>query len=207
MQTRMLTTAIVTATLVTGTLATAEANRGMGQARGGNQAVECTTIARSAYGPWSAEMTAMVSSASEWNALVNDCLAQGDLVARPENPGVRWGQKAVVLISLGELPTTGWDVEIRGARRDGHELVLDVVVRMPSTQLRGQTISSPYHMIEVHKRDLRSVRAEVSYEAGGLARSNTTLYSGGAELTGSDDATGSTSEISWAGLKRRYGSR
>jgi hypothetical protein len=155
-------------------------SRVSGAMRGGMN-VPFSTIEQAEMGAWRCPGAILCRSAADWSAemaaLGDDCLSLGSPA-----PFVDWDRYMVFLVTLGEKNSSGYMVEVREVRDEGGELVVDVAVTEPLEGGRQQTITSPFHLVEIEQRE---APLRVQYVGGG-----------------STPARGTT----WGRLKSKFGS-
>ncbi len=110
-----------------------------------------TRIVPIAHGPLSNGSTAresVVRSAEEWNSL------WASLPTKQAAPQVAFDQMMVVGVFVGNRPTTGYKVEITGARKEGDELVV-LWKEVPPVQGSSvnATVTSPFAVAGLPRHD------------------------------------------------------
>jgi len=93
----------------------------------------------------------VVRTAEEWQKL---WLGHSLPIAQTQPPAVDFSKEMVVAVFMGSRPTTGFAVDITGARVDGETLVVTYRETRPQPgMVQGQVVTSPCHMVAVPKRD------------------------------------------------------
>jgi hypothetical protein len=123
------------------------------------------TLERYPDGVWGLPVVFMARSEEQWHRLMSEMEERGELVLvpAPPPPRINWKNQNVIVISLGQIPTNGYGVEIRSVGRKARTALLDICVTMPSDPLRPQVLTFPYHMVQVAKTGVDFV--EVCSEA------------------------------------------
>jgi hypothetical protein len=87
-----------------------------------------------------------VRSPAEWQKLWKEHSPREPL------PAVDFKTKMVVGIFLGSKPSSGYGVEILGAKLDGKELIVEFAQKQPGHGvMTAQVLTSPYHLVAVPK--------------------------------------------------------
>src|SRR5712691_3552512 len=90
---------------------------------------------------------ATVRSPDEWAKLWSQHAGERS------QPAVDFSREMVVGVFLGSRPTAGFNIEILGAREEGHALVVQYREARPSpTTITAQVLTSPYHLVAVPTR-------------------------------------------------------
>jgi len=76
-------------------------------------------------------------------------------------------RQSILIIALGEKPTTGWWVRIDGVQRHGSDLYFQGVANTPGkTQLVGQKLTYPYAAAVIPKVDTVQFHPEIESVEG-----------------------------------------
>lgn len=132
-----------------------------------NQArpVGFSTLAKEEFGPYWSPGMYLLTSVKDWEACMDKLVAAGTLLPEfvPSPPQVDWKKEAVVLISLGLRPTSCYDVEIRGIRRHGSTVLVEVERSRPKLGGRYcyQTYIAPYHLVRIERHPSMRRIAEI----------------------------------------------
>jgi hypothetical protein len=106
--------------------------------------VPFTTIARGDVSDQETARQATVRTLADWQALWKAHSPNEKL------PVVDFATRMVVGLFLGTKPSSGYEVEIVGARPDGAALVVQYVQRQPKPgTITAQILTQPYHLIAV----------------------------------------------------------
>lgn len=101
-----------------------------------------TTVAKGDASEQETVRQATARTPAEWQALWKDHSLSGKL------PSVDFTSNMVVGVFLGEKPSTGYEVEIVGARLDGETLVVEYVQRQPRRgMMAAQILTEPFHLV------------------------------------------------------------
>jgi hypothetical protein len=116
--------------------------------------VEIVELAEGAYAATDvARAVAVFDQASyreAWHSLIG---------AKDDPPVVDFASRSAVFVLGGRRPTGGYEVEVRGVRIEGEELIVDAVVNGPSAgSMVTQALTSPYAIVEVTTRSFKNVR-------------------------------------------------
>lgn len=81
------------------------------------------------------------------------------LIGRGQKPEVDFATEVAVILMAGEQRTGGYSIEPKGATVDGDTLVVDAAVKGPEPGMMvTQALTSPWEIIAVSRRDVKSVR-------------------------------------------------
>lgn len=123
-----------------------------------DDSVAFTSLVRGAQTGLGATRVRVARSAAEWELLWN-AHASHALDAAPA-PLVDFEHDMVVFVNDGQHPTSGWALEVTGARVVAGELVLQARVTAPAPELlQAQVISTPFEGI-VTERNALPIRVE-----------------------------------------------
>jgi len=86
----------------------------------------------------------VVSDAGEFNALTAG-------IQFSEPPAVDFTREMAVLLSLGSRPTAGFDLDVRGVRKHGSELVIDAVEIPLGACVTLPVVTCPWTIVVVPK--------------------------------------------------------
>jgi hypothetical protein len=114
-----------------------------------------TTVAKGDASEQETVRQATVRTPAEWQALWKDHSLNEKL------PVVDFTSKMVVGVFLGTKPSTGYEVEIVGARVDGEALVVEYVQRQPKRgTMAAQILTEPFHLVTLprHTGQVRFVQ-------------------------------------------------
>lgn len=163
------------------------------------------TIEKSMDGQWSAPVLLLVGSAKEWDAAMKTIEdANGfSVLPWPAAPDVDWSEYAVVLVALGEFPSGPYDVEIVNVNRYGSKGLLDVAVQLP-TGMGYQTFVSPYHLIKVERRGLKTIEANYIYQVGAAQAKAAPASATMADGPGDEESGSAGEPLTWGALKAQF---
>lgn len=81
------------------------------------------------------------------------------LIGRGERSAVDFEAEAAVFLMAGERKTGGYAIEVKGVSVDGETLVVDATVNGPAPGMMvTQALTSPWAVVAVERRDVKSVR-------------------------------------------------
>jgi hypothetical protein len=86
----------------------------------------------------------VVSGAAELSALTSG-------IEFSEPPAVDFTREMAVVLSLGSRPSAGFDLDVRGVRKHGSDLVIDAVEMPPGTCVTLGVVTCPWTMVIVPK--------------------------------------------------------
>jgi len=143
----------------------------------------------------------------EWENAMAVLATEGALVANPlPAPSVDWARHSVVLVALGRVEGM---VEVRGARRIGNRLFLDVY--MESGGASGHVDQAPFHLVALDTKAVGPIEVNyVSQASPGMPSQAHRQAGCGSVPESSDpvvegsDAMTSTPTSTWGMLKARY---
>ncbi len=115
------------------------------------------TLERGVYGPWLCATAVLARDSKDWVEGMSN-LGASCLEPEPPPPAVDWQSRMVILVAMGERPTTGYEVQIREVRQDGSLLVIDVEESSPTDEFKQQTMTAPFHLIEMERLEVTRVR-------------------------------------------------
>lgn len=96
----------------------------------------------------------LINSAGDLEARGSDLLASVD---------VDFDDHSMVVLALGEQPTTGWAARIRGVQHAGDELYVQGTAQAPGAEdAVGQSLTYPVAAVIVRKLDTDLIRPEIS---------------------------------------------
>ena len=102
------------------------------------------TVAQGAMSNIEEPRTAVVRTATEWQALWKE---HGPAQAAP---AVDFAESTVVGVFLGSRPSAGFAVEITGVKAEGNRTIVEYVERRPPRDnFVAQVITSPFHIVRV----------------------------------------------------------
>ncbi|CAN5722221.1 hypothetical protein BH23GEM9_BH23GEM9_12820 [soil metagenome] len=71
----------------------------------------------------------------------------------PVRPAVDFSQNVIVLVAMGQRPTTGYSVNITETRVHGNSLYVRVTERLPGPSCgTGQALTAPVHAVQVPRQ-------------------------------------------------------
>ena len=168
-------------------------------------------------GAWNHPCVFIATSEEQWQRLMEEMELRGELVyvPPPPPPSINWHNENVIVITLGQISTNGYGVEIRGVGRKSRTALLDICVTVPSDPLRPQVLTFPYHMVQVAKTGVDNVEvcSETQEFGGGANRvppgaSDERRADPGLAIASFDNLTPSvpaTNEMeTWGGVKARF---
>jgi hypothetical protein len=171
-------------------------------------------------GAWTTPCVFLATSEEQWQRLMTEMEERGELVfvPAPPPPKVNWKNENVIVISLGQIPTNGYAVEIRSVGRKSRTALLDICITMPSDPLRPQVLTFPYHMVQVAKTGVDNV--EVCAETHEFSQGSNRVPPGMSDERRADQEVGvlgmagfrnltpavpaAEETATWGGLKARY---
>jgi hypothetical protein len=85
-----------------------------------------------------------ITDPAEFNALTAD-------VEFSSPPAVDFTREMAVVLSLGSRPTAGFDLDVRGVRKQGSELLIEAVEMPPGACPALQVVTCPWTLVVVPK--------------------------------------------------------
>jgi hypothetical protein len=178
-----------------------------GAAMGDPVGMSVTPVLQGPYGDYASGLVLVRHTAAGWDQAMrglalNHKLLYGSTWTSDDlqKDGVRWGAESVLLIALGQMPTTEWQVSVD--HLEGHANHLLVVVRLVDGPAL-QSESSPYLVARVPAGNWEYVDVQYVGVAGPQIQSlggEPALLTLGAQTP--DQVT-----MTWGGLKAEYNQR
>jgi hypothetical protein len=163
------------------------------------------TLERAPFGPWNAAALKLVSRTATWDDWMTDLVQSGAIdqsQVRP-CPDVNFSHCSLLVVSLGRQSFSGWQVEVRGLRRSADHAFVDVMIRMPNSDLAIQSFSAPYVIVRIDEPGLRTVEATYETQAATATpappSSGTDLPSGTSGNAGENERA-----VTWGQVKEAY---
>jgi hypothetical protein len=158
------------------------------------------TLEHYPVGPYMAGASLLVQSSTEWSERFDEMAAAGALSLYPvDAPSVDWGNEYVIVVAMGECPTTGYDVEIEHVWQENDRLVIGVRSVHPVGPQQA-ALTSPYHMISIKATDVTKIEI---CESGGPKTRIPVRLAPPSDDRGNDSAR---IAVTWSGLKSRVAS-
>jgi hypothetical protein len=122
--------------------------------------LESQTLERSAYGEFLTPVALVANNRNQWDKLMLELAESGQLLVFPARSGEElaqlhgfdWSKTSLVLVTLGQVPTAGEDIEVTQVRHKGG-LVLELYVAVRESGLAVQSMASPYHLLVIEHAD------------------------------------------------------
>jgi hypothetical protein len=172
----------------------AEAVSETGLAQGLGHRIAFSTLDQGPCGPWRSAMVRLFSSEAEWDAVMAELADQNlvDMAPVSAPRGVDWSHQAVVLVTMGELSSRGYSLDVSAVNRSGALCVVDVECSAPSRRSWG--FCRPYQVILVEKHGLNRIQGRFRWVDAGAASADVSI----SELT---PEPGAVRRLSWGALK------